>query len=189
MKSINKISISIIFVLYLLISAFSLFLSYNLPDQSFVFMRAVGIDRWSTPTLQIMLPEWIARTKLAISDFPECGSISARESISALSSLHEPDTTNTDRAITYLSQFINQGCDLNFLGKDGFSPLHGAIVMNNVSMVQFLVNNGATNQTKLILPDSVSANGLNPVEYADLLLSVDPGKETEEIISILRAIK
>lgn len=75
-----------------------------------------------------------------------------------------------------LEAVIARGCDVNVLGKSGLSPLHEAVLFNEVELVRFLLANGASMETKIERPNS-EIDGMNAQQFLDklLLLAAEQG--------------
>ena len=93
--------------------------------------------------------------------------------------LNGPDE---DLKYTIAEHFIANGLDVNSVnhhGGHGYTPLHAAVLYNDLERTEFLLNHGAS----LTIRDQVGH--LTPVEFARLLQQKTPDIDRSEIISLL----
>ena len=74
------------------------------------------------------------------------------------------------------SLFINKGMDINTLSRiDGLAPLHAAVLLNDASLVRFLLQHGANRQLR------ERTNGFTPLEYLVQLDKQLPGIDRQPV--------
>lgn len=97
-----------------------------------------------------------------------------------------------DEAFKYVSFFLEKGFDINSIGSDGYTALHGAILCNQPKGVAFLLENGADKNVQIGYRRTYGNNektkvfGTNALELANIL-SKKANQDRSEIIKILTA--
>lgn len=89
---------------------------------------------------------------------------------------------NKEKKYKIAEFFILKGLDVNGVNHYGdynLTPLHGAVLSNDVGMVKFLLKHGADIKIK---PASIN---MNPLEFAQSLQKKEPSVDRSKIIKLL----
>jgi hypothetical protein len=95
-----------------------------------------------------------------------------------------------DKIIKYVAFFLEKGFDINSVGFDGFTALHGAILFNHPDDVSFLLKRGADKSVRVGYSRVYGKNektnlyGMPPLELATYL-SENDGQDRNQIIRML----
>ncbi len=100
------------------------------------------------------------------------------------------ETARQDQVLKIATFFLNKGIDINLIGFDGLSALHGAILQNQPTYVSYLLNNGAEISVGVGYSyifgkkEKSKLFGMNALEVANFISEKDK-KDRKKIIEIL----
>lgn len=89
---------------------------------------------------------------------------------------------NKEKKYKFAKFFILNGLDVNGVnhyGEDNLTPLHGAVLINDVELVNFLLKHGADINIK---PPSIN---MTPLELARLLQENEPSVDRRKVVQAL----
>lgn len=115
--------------------------------------------------------------------------LKSREGLSFVLNL---DENPRDTILKYAAFFVEKGLNVNAIGMDGASPLHGSVIFNHYEDASFLLKNGAdptlrVGNNRLYGKEQQTAlTDLTPLELAIRMSSKD-GKDRSKIITLLKA--
>lgn len=95
----------------------------------------------------------------------------------------DPKVKN-DVVLKVVDRAIKSGCDISAPDAAGLSPLNAAILYNEPVLVGFLLERGADTSKRIASPKE-HLNGLDSLEFVDLLMTKDKAKDRQAVKLLL----
>lgn len=157
-----------------------------LPDLNLV---ALAISTKKTGT-DYLVPNTLAYFKLRVFGFRDCNahlswSDERAPLVNFLASAYDSNE-QPSRSSSMMAMAHEKGCSFNAHDPEtGLTPIHQAVLFNNVSLAEILMRHGADTRKKIQRPKSKTDN-LNAREFAEFLQKKNKATDYSQILKLLR---